>query len=478
MSIERQAIRGLKWTAASKFIVQGFAWLVTLLVMRLLSPADYGLLAMAAVVVSICSTVAELGIGASIVQARTLPKDELAGVAGLAVLLHLGVGVLVAASAPLVAWAFGEPRLTLITQALSLQFVVSAVSAVPQAMMARALRFKKIAWVDLAGGLTTSGTTLALALLDQGVWSIVFGNLAGSVTRAALLLVLGENVRPTFRLGRLKSHLRYGGVVTLTRIGWDLIWQSDIVIAARFLSPGAIGVYSVALHLATLPMQKVMSVVNQVAFSALARLQDDPSRMRDGLLRSFQLATVTTVPLLWGLSSCAPEFVRVVLGPKWEAAILPLQVISVVIPLRLISSLMATGVMAIGKAELYLHTMLVGAVVFPCSFLVGVQWGLNGLAIAWPLAWLLNFSLAFRRIGGALSLNLGHIANAVRTPVLAGIPMVAMISLSRSVAADLSDIARLPLLIAVGAATYVVLVYVLQPSILQELRRVTIAARG
>lgn len=478
MSIERQAVAGLKWAAGSKVVVQVFAWAVTLFVFRLLAPADYGLMAMVAVVISIATTIAELGLGASIVQARSLPREELAHVAGVVVLLNLVIGAAVAAGSPLVAWGFGEPRLTALVLAMSLQFVFSAVSSVPQALMSRGLKFKQAAWIELVSGLTVSVATLLLALASFGVWSIVVGNLAGGAMRALLLVIFGENVWPNFRLQGIRAHLRYGGIVTLTRMGWDLILQSDIMIASRFLSAGAIGTYSVGLHLATLPMQKIMSVVNQVAFATVARLQEDPSRLREGLLNAFRLATLFSVPLLWGLSSCAPEVVHIVLGPKWEAAIFPVQVMSVVIPLRMVSGIMWTAVTAVGRADVYLKMMVLGVVIFPCSFVVGAQWGLEGLALAWPVAWLLNFSLSFPQVAKAIGLNLSGIAKATAVPLLGGLPMVVAIALTRMVTPNLPDPWRLPLLIVVGSLVYLGVVTALKPSVWVDVRRTLAAARG
>lgn len=478
MSIERQAIAGVKWTAASKLVVQVFAWAVTLLVMRLLVPADYGLMAMVAVVVTLASTVAELGLGASIVQARTLPPEDLAQVAGVVLFLNVSIGIALACSAPLVAWGFGEPRLTLLVLVMSLQFVFSALTSVPQALMSRGLMFKRAAWIELASGLTVSIATLALALTGSGVWSIVIGNLAGGAMRAALLAVFGTHVLPRFTLDGAREHLRYGGIMTVTRMTWDLILQADIMVASRFLSPAAIGSYSVGLHLATLPMQKIMTVINQVAFATVARLQEQPERLRDGLLKAFRLATLISVPLLWGLSCCAPEFIRVVLGPKWEDAILPVQVMSLVIPLRLVSGLMWTAVTAVGRVDTFLQLIVIAAVVFPTSFIVGAQWGLTGLALSWPIAWLLNFCIGFPRVVKPIGLTLPSMARAMATPLIAGIPMVAAITAVRMVTSAWSDSFRLPLLVVVGAGAYLAVVTLLDRSIWGEVRRMVAATRA
>ncbi len=476
--IERQAIAGLKWTAASKFVSQAFAWAVTLIVVRLLSPADYGLMAMATVVIAVSSELAELGLGASIVRARTLSQPELAQLGGLVIMLNVGVGLAVAACAPLVALVFHEPRLTLLTQVLSLQFFVAAASAIPQALMSRDLEFRRKAWIDLASGLCGSVVTLVLALLQQGVWALVIGSLASGVVRSSLLLVVGQRIRPSFRLRGLRSHLHYGGILTVTGIGTNLILQSDLMIASRYLSASAIGAYAVAVHVATLPMQKLMSVVNQVAFPTVARLQDDPARLQQGMLMSFRMASLISVPLLWGLSSCAPEFVRVVLGAKWQAAIFPLQLMSLIVPLRLITIIMLTAVAAVGKTDLYFKNMLVGLIVFPASFLIGVHWGIDGIAVAWPIAWALNLSFNLHRVTAAIGMNIGQVARALSLPVFAGLPMILAIAATRVFTGELTDAVRLPLLILVGAAAYLSAATALKPAIWKELRAIVVAARG
>lgn len=476
-SIERQAISGLKWTAASKLVSQVFAWAVTLIVVRLLAPSDYGLMAMATVVIAFSSAIAEFGLGASIIQARSLSAQELAEVGGLVILLNIGIGILVAACAPLVAFLFREPRLTLLTQVMSLQFFIAAVSAVPQALLSRGLEFRLNAHIELASALTTSLTTLLLAWSKAGVWSLVLGSLAGGVMRSALLLAMGQRVRPSFRLRGIRAHLHYGSMLTAARIGSDLILQSDMMIGSRYLPASAIGAFAVAVHVATLPMQKLMSVVNQVAFSTVARLQDDPVRLREGLMVAFRVASLVSVPLLWGLSACAPEFVRVVLGPKWEAAILPLQLMSIVVPLRMITVLTYTTVAAVGETHLYFKNMLVGAIVFPGSFLIGVQWGIDGLAVAWPIAWLLNISFNLRRVTAAIGMTVAHIVRALAVPVLAGVPMFLAISVSRPLCAGLSDPLRLPLLIVIGAATYLGVAMLLRPTTWDDLRAIVVTAR-
>ncbi len=173
MSIERQAVSALKWSAISKVVGQLVSWAVTVLVIRLLSPDDYGLIAISAVIISIFTSIAELGLGASIVQSRAISKNELEKLAGALLALNLGLGLIVGLAAPLAGALFNDSRLIDVVRVSALQFLFNAAATVPQSMVYREMRFKWLAFVDLASGLMTSLITLALAWRGAGVWALV-----------------------------------------------------------------------------------------------------------------------------------------------------------------------------------------------------------------------------------------------------------------------------------------------------------------
>src|SRR5688572_258148 len=311
MSVEHQAIAGLKWGVTAKIATQVVAWSVTILVVRLLQPADYGLMALSAVVLSVFAGIAELGLGASLIQARSLTQHDLARVGGALLLLNLACAGLVAVAAPLFAGFYGDPRLELIIQISTVQFLLSAVVAVPEAIAYRDMRFKRLAAADIGSGFVASIVTLLLALSGAGVWSLVIGNLAGHTARTGVLMHRGANALPSFRLRGIGQLVRFGGAWSGARFAWHLSYQADVLIAGRFLTEAAVGTYSVAQQLANLPLQKAMEIVNQVAFPAIARLQEDPSRMRKRMLDAIRLLGVGAVPALWGLGAVSPEFVAV-----------------------------------------------------------------------------------------------------------------------------------------------------------------------
>jgi O-antigen/teichoic acid export membrane protein len=284
-----------------------------------------------------------------------------------------------------------------------------------------------------------------------------------------LMLAAQGVVWPSFRLAGVRRFLAVGGAVMFGRMSWQIVYQADVIIGARRLGVTDIGAYSVAQQLATLPMQRIMGVLNQVALPAVARLQDEKERLRRRLLEGTRLLAAISVPVLWGISAVAPELVAAVLGEKWATAVFPLQVISLVVPLRMISATYATAGLGIGRAALDFRNNLVTAAVLPAAFFVGTYWGLEGLAASWLFAIPLIFALNFPRVGRALSTSVGDVARVVWRPALAGIVMYALVIGARYLLADSSDILRLVALTGAGAIGYLATLHTLDRRIGRDL---------
>jgi O-antigen/teichoic acid export membrane protein len=478
MDIEHQTAIALKWNGILKLAGQLFSWSVTLITLRLLLPEDYGVMAIAAVIVSVIAGMAEFGLGTSLIQTSQLDRSELSRLAGMLAALNLACGAaVVLASGPL-AEIFDEPKLRAVIQVASLQFVLYAIEAVPQSLIQREMNFRIGASIDLCAAVVSSATTLCLAWLGFGVWALVLGNLAGGCLRTVLLVTFGTFVRPTLGFQGLARHLRFGGLVTATRLLWQVTYQVDTLIAARFMTHDLLGMYSVSMHLATLPMNKTMGIINQVAFPAVARLQDELERLRERLLSSFRLLSFAAIAALWGLSSVAREFVDVVLGPQWAAAVFTLQVVSFVAPLRMLMALLATAVAAIGRAELELRNTVVSAVVLPVAFLIGVQWGINGLAVSWLVATPIILAINLKRTCAPLGLTFGSMLGVMRAPLIAGVAMYGAVVAARFGLSDLSEGIRLFVLSSIGGLVYLTFVQFVDRGIWIDARRVLSAVRS
>lgn len=456
MNFKSKIVAGVGWTAGANFAGQIVTWAITIVVMRLLSPGDYGLLAMASIFVAFLAMMAAAGLGPAIVQSAAIDDAKLRQVFGLIMAINAILCLLLFSAASLIADFFNQPRLIGIIQVLSFQFVISGFAVIPEALLGRALRFKERALVDLLSNVTGGVVTLALAWHGYGVWSLVVGAMVIVCAKSVGLNVTCPYLSwPSFSLKGARPMLAYGGNVTASRILWFFYSQADMFIAGKLLGKEALGYYSVAMHLASLPVQKISGVLNSVAFPAFAKIQQSPQLVASHFLKAIHILSFFAFPVLWGISSVAQELVHLLLGTKWTSAILPLQVLPAIMPLRMISNFLPSVTDAVGKPKISVRNLLFASVIMPTAFLIGSQWGVTGLCIAWLLGFPLVFLSNVLRVLPSINLTLLELLRAFMRPCLAGLLMYGAVTAgSQMLQPHLAASARLPILVVLGVLTY------------------------
>jgi teichuronic acid exporter len=456
MDLKSKVMAGVGWVAGANFFGQIITWVITIVVMRLLSPADYGLLAMASVFVAFLAMMAAAGLGPAIVQAIAIDDAKLRQLLGLITAINVVLCLLLFSAAPLIAGFFNETRLIDIIRILSLQFVITGFAVIPESLLGRALRFKARALVDLASNLAGGITTLTLAWTGHGVWSLVAGAMVSVSGKTIGLNIASPYIRwPTFSLQGAKPLLAYGGNVTASRILWFFYSQADMFIAGKLLGKEALGFYSVAMHLASLPVQKISGVLNQVAFPAFSQIQRNPEMISRHVLKAIRMLCFFAFPVLWGISSVAPELVRLILGEKWEMAIPPLQILPAIMPFRMVSNFLPSAVDAVGRPDISVKNLFTASIVMPSAFLIGGQWGIQGLCIAWVIAFPLVFLANLTRSLPAINIRVLPFLASMAWPALASGAMYGVvIAVGLLLPADASGWVRFLILVAAGGATY------------------------
>lgn len=455
----RAAVSGARWTIASRIALQLFTWPVTILVMRLLEPGDYGLMAMALVVSGFVALFAELGLGVALVQADAADEEMQRAACALIFGLNSLVAALLMLVAPFMAQAFDEPGVTPVVQVLTLDLLVSAIASVPQAMLERDLRFRELSLAQMVAGFVASLTTLVAALLDQGVWSLVAGLLMQGVVRTTLLLWYHRRVilPGRVRAAVVQPMIRVSSHVIASRVLWYWYGQSDVVVIGRVLHSSLLGLYSVAAQLAMLPAGKAMEAVNRVAFPILSRLRSDVPALAATHRRLIALLALYGFGICWGLGAVAPEFVEVVLGAKWAEAAWPLACLSLVAPLRMLCSLHNTITTALGRPEAATKELLLASLTIPAAVAMGAwSHGLYGASLAWLLAYPLIYALSNHLTCRAVGVGMLVGVRPLLAPLAAGIVMQGTVwALRRALGGDgLPAGALLVLECAAGAAAY------------------------
>jgi O-antigen/teichoic acid export membrane protein len=323
-NLTAQAAFGLSWSALSTvaLVVANLAYTAT--VSRLLEPTDFGLVAMANLVVLFGQYFARMGLASALVQKPQLSDDEIRAASTAGVLIGLVCLGLVWLLAPAVGDLFHAPQVAPVLRGLGLSFLFMGWSMTGLGLLRRELRFRALSVISVGAyvvGYLVVG--VGLALLGAGVWSLVAATVTSTVIQAAWqFAILRHSVRPVLRWRPYQAVCGYGTRLSIAHVLDYLGGNLDTFTVARIASPAVLGLYSRAYYLVFQPLGNYLSAaLTNVTFATLSRVQEDPARLRRGYLSMTSLGVLLIFPLCAGMAVAAPELVAVVLGPQWGPAV-------------------------------------------------------------------------------------------------------------------------------------------------------------
>lgn len=450
-------LRGLVWLGGARWAAQLFLWASTLVIARLLSPEDYGLVALATVLTGFLEVVTDLGLGSALVQLRTVDKREVEATMGATWLLGLAAASVLFVSAPLWAHIQNDVRIIPIVRVLSFGVLITTAANVPYSMLHRRLAFGLVARAQFVRGLVTAVVTLASAFVLQSHWALVVGYMVAKVAFTAMLMA-AEPVRPRLPDASTKvgGLLRFGGVLTADRILNYARSNFDIALVGALLGGRMVGLYVMATALARLPLEKLGSAFEPIAYPTFARLRDDKPELRRFFL-GLSLGTMAiALPACVGLVATAGLLVPTVIGAQWTAVVLPLQIAALATPLAFHLGLVSALFNAMGRVDLNLRVTTITSVLTVAAVFAGVKFGIAGVAastgIAFAIAWGYAEMLAFRLI----ELPVRAMARTLLPAVSASLAMGGCVLVAARVLSDAwPPFVRLVLECGIGVVAYV-----------------------
>lgn len=454
--VRQQAVRGTLWLGGSRAITQVVTWLITLFVVRLLSPSEYGLFGFATLVTGIADLIAELGLGAAIIQKRDLDSDAFDTIFWMSMVTGTLIYGLTWLSAPGISLFFNQGRLTDVLRLTMLTFVINSARVVPWNLLTKRIDFASRSMAEVAATLSSSGATLVLAYLGFGVWSLVCGSLCRSLVLTVLCILI-EPWRPRWRFStvQLAGIMRFGAAVSSARITWYFNSNADFLIVGKLLGGQVLGLYSLVMQLAVLPADRITSIINQVGFSVYSRLQHEPDRFARYFLETLTLTSLVTFPIMTGLAATADLGVLLLLPPRWHPVAAPLQLMCVVGMVMSVSTLVAPAVLAKGRPDLALRFNLLCLAVMPVGFYAGAMFGLIGVCWAWLLLFPVAAAVWFHMTRTLLSCTWKDLVVTLLPATTSSVLMLGLVLLLRWLAASLEPQWLLPLLVAIGIVGYV-----------------------
>jgi teichuronic acid exporter len=474
-SLKRQAMSGMRWTVSGRVLVQLITWPSTVIVMRLLDPRDYGLVAMSTVVIGFMSMFGDPGLAAGLVQTEVLRNETSRAASALIALINLLLlGVLMLAAPSIAAW-YHEPELTQVIRVASLSLLMTAIATVPQAHLQRNLRFREMALALLAGSVAGSLATILCAILGLGVWSLVLGTLVLSALRSIMIIVYNRSTMwPDFSRGfePVRHLMHFSAHMLSNRILWYCSMNLDVIVLGRLVHSTDLGSYSVGANLAAIPGDKAMDAVNRVSFPTLSRMRSQRAQFNYTYERILRMLALFGFLVGWGLAAVAPEFVHVVLSEKWRSAVIPLAMLSIAAPIRMLTAFQNTVCNAAGIPEASSKVLGLTCLMLPVGILIGVRVaGIQGAAVGCVVVYGILFFVSTLYTWRVTERDMRQNLRLILVPVVAGIAMLIVTWVLRGMLfVQLPTAILLGVEIVAGAVAFLGTVHVLGPTLLRDAR--------
>ncbi|MBB5699307.1 lipopolysaccharide biosynthesis protein [Sphingomonas yantingensis] len=336
-SMKRQLAIGAGWMTGlqllSKVIEIGFIAVLA----RILFPADFGVIAGAAIFIQLASLLVEVGIGATIVQIPNLTRTDLRIGGTIVVLNGVGYFTLAQVLAPFAGDFMGIPGTEPVIRVLALVFIIQSFGIVSENVLVRDLEVRRVMVAQLMSRVIGTGVIgIALAWAGLGYWALVVATLAETSIKATwLVLLVRPPMRPLLTRPGAARLMRRGAGFSLAKVINFFALRADNAIVGRTMDAAALGLYSRAYNLMNVPADLYSRIAERIVFPAMAKVQDDPVRLRSAFLRGLELTAVFGLPISALLALLAPEVILFILGPRWVEVIVPFAVLCSVTYLRL-----------------------------------------------------------------------------------------------------------------------------------------------
>lgn len=390
MSIHKKVVKGAIWLSLFKLIGQIFTWIVTIQVARILLPSDYGLMELSTILTGYAAYFSELGLGAAIIQKKTVSDDELSSIFWFVLCVSILLYLVCYFGAYYMAYIFDNPRIIPLIQVIAIAFPINSLYVVPHSLLSKHFAFKKSGLVELKSVIISSIAMLVIAYNGGGVWTLVSGILILSSAKVILIYTkIKWFPRLHFNYQEAKSYLNFGINVFAGRTFFYIFEKSDKYFGGRSWTPQTLGYYSFALQLAQIPTEKIATLINQVSYPVFSKLQSEQDEFNKFYLNVVNITSIIVLPLFVGGFLTSEEIIKVLLNEKWYPIIFIFKWLCLS---QIITSLNAVNSFvhySQGRPNwsLYFHALL--AIFMGFSFYYAVEYGLNAILIPWFTTYLL-----------------------------------------------------------------------------------------
>jgi teichuronic acid exporter len=436
--IKRQVVYGLQWSILSKGLTQIFSWVSTFMVLRMLTPDDYGLVAIAMVFLSLITIFTTNGLVLALVSQQQRNKRDSDVMFTLSIAVNVILSGLLALSAESVALWCGNIKLEEVFVLLAIINPLSSLIVVPMAHLQMEMRFKEKAIAESFSGVISAIVSVTLASNGFGYWSLIYSIVVMVIIRAvALNLYSKSSYGLTIDFSGAKNMIKFAMNIQIGTLVWFIYNRADTILVAKLLGVEQAGLYNVANEVASIPMSKVNALLGEVAFSAFAKTKSDQERSKEYLKKAIKLMGAVVFPVFYGIAIVSENMVPVLMGEQWTDAAVIISILCMVLPFRMLASVMGNYANGMGEAKFNLHNSIFMSIVLVSFIFIGARIGLVQTAMSWVFGYVIVYLFLLIRFSVKFNLKIKDLLIFIPSFLISLLMMVSVAAFDKFVLIEL-----------------------------------------
>jgi len=432
----------------------------TMVLARILTPQDFGLIAMVAAVTGFIMVFKDLGLSVATMRKAKINHGQISTLFWINVAISSALMLLTMALAPAVVWFYKEPRLVWITVALASAFIFGGLTVQHQALLRRQMRFVALATIDISSMAAGVATGIICGLAGLGYWSLVLMQLVTAITMAAGVWTASKwRPGPPVRRSGVREMLAFGGYLTGFSVVNYFARNLDKVLLGRSWGSQSVGMYTRAYSLLLLPISQITAPITAVAVPTLSRLQDEPERFRSFYLKAIKLIAYITMPLVVAMAALSTEIVGLVLGSQWLDAGPIFMVLAVAAIWQPVGATVGWIYVSLGQTRRMFAWVCIAIPLRVVLLLIGLQWGALGVAAGYSIATLILFYPAFSFALKRSPVRAGDVFSCISHPLALSIIMGLAMTVARGYLIEFGLIWTVVASLVVGGIVFLLLAH-------------------
>ncbi len=463
-SLSRRAVIGGMWVFTLKVVTRTLDLIRTIILARLLSPNDFGLMGLAVLTIGTIEAFSTTGIEGALVQKKHNINEYLDTAWTIQVLRSVFLFALLFFGAPFVARFFETPVAVNVIRVLAFMELFRGAKNIGVVYFPKELRFDKNFVMDLSGLVANMSVSIVMAFILRNVWALVYGSLAGAVVVFVMSYIL-QPYRPGIRFNRAEAGelLNFGKWLLGSSILGFIITQGDDAFVGKLLGITALGFYQMAYRLSNAPATEITHVISKVTFPVYSKIQDNVPRLKEAYLKVLQVTAFSSFLLTGLIFVFAPDFTRIFLGQKWMPMVPAMRILTLWGAIRSVGATTGPFFYAVGRPKIlaklqFWQLVLLVATIYPLT----VRWGISGTSVSVLFAALAPNIAAYHIVIRSINCRYYDFWKMILFPTAAAVGVYAGIFLSKGWIGAEPDIYQFILLVFLALAVYAFVIMIFE----------------